>query len=63
MSRNDDHNSFPTPAIASAGKKAKSLNLEKVDMSRAGIQGDVYVSKGRSSTFVSAIPDAKESKE
>lgn len=63
MSKNDDQKSFPTPAIALAGKQAKSLDLEKVDMSRAGVQGDVYVSKGRSSTFVSAIPDAKESKE
>ena len=63
MSKNDDHTAFPTPAIASGLKNPKSLDLEKVDMSRAGAQGDVYVSKGRSSTFVSAISDAKESKE
>ncbi len=48
---------FPTPAISTGKSTPKSLNLENIDMSKNGRQGDVVVSKGRSSTFASLAND------
>jgi hypothetical protein len=55
---NPESSSFPTPAIAKPSSQPKSLNLDEVDLTRDGVQGDVVVSKGRSSTFVSKRPTA-----
>lgn len=52
--------SFPTPAISARKSKSKSLDMENIDMSKDGKQGDVAVSKGRSSTFVSLANDDRE---
>jgi hypothetical protein len=49
MSQNNE-NPFPTPAVVTRKSKPKSLDLERVDTSRSGAQGEVFVSKG------SAIP-------
>lgn len=54
MTRDDPKTApFPTPAIAKRNSQQNSLNLEEVDLSRDGVQGDVVVSKGPASTFVS----------
>ncbi len=44
--------SFPAPAIMKQSSEPKSLDLESVDMTRDGVQGDAVVSKGRASTVV-----------
>lgn len=59
---NPKSRSFPTPAIAQSDSKPESLNLNEVDLSRDGTQGDVVVFKGRSSTFVSKRPTAGDDK-
>ena len=51
---------FPTPAISARKSTSKSLDLENIDMSKNGKQGDVVVSKGRASTFVSSARDDTE---
>jgi hypothetical protein len=50
---------FPTPRTGKQRSKDKSLNLENVDMRKDGVQGDVAVSKGRASTFVTKVPDSE----
>jgi hypothetical protein len=52
---------FPTPTIGNKRAKGTSLNLQNVDMRKDGVQGGVVVSKGRASTFVTKLPDSKES--
>lgn len=52
--------SFPAPAIAKRNPQSASLNFDEVDLSRDGIQGDVVVSKGDASTFVSRKPKADD---
>ncbi|MFP3547497.1 hypothetical protein SB748_29285 [Rhizobium sp. SIMBA_035] len=56
MSEVDENKPFPTPAVATRRPERKSLDLEKIDMTKKGIQGDVFVSKGRASTFASVLP-------
>jgi hypothetical protein len=51
---------FPTPAISARKSTSKSLDLENIDMSKDGKQGDAVVSKGRSSTFVSLAKNDPE---
>ena len=48
---------FPAPVISKRQDQTGSLNLEEVDMSKGGVQGDVAVSKGRASTFVTKLPE------
>ncbi|WP_156387025.1 MULTISPECIES: hypothetical protein [unclassified Rhizobium] len=59
---NPKNRSFPTPTIAKSVSKPESLNLNEVDLSRDGTQGDVVVSKGRSRTFVSKRSTAGDDK-
>jgi hypothetical protein len=56
----DENKPFPTPAVATRRPERKSLDLEKVDMNKEGVQGDVFVSKGRASTFASVIPGVED---
>ena len=56
----DENKPFPTPAVAVRRPERKSLNLEKVDMNKDRVQGDVFVSKGRASTFTSVIPGVED---
>ncbi|MFP3547038.1 hypothetical protein SB748_26825 [Rhizobium sp. SIMBA_035] len=50
MSNEEDNEGRPlaAPMVAKREPKEQSLDLENVDMSKDGIQGDVLVSKGRS---------------
>lgn len=54
--------SFPAPAIAKRSSHPESLNLDEIDLSRDGVQGDVVVSKGDASTFVSRKPKVDDDK-
>jgi hypothetical protein len=49
-----------TPLIANKPGKGSSLALIDIDMSKSGVQGDVVVSKGRSCTFVTELPDSEK---
>jgi hypothetical protein len=62
MSDPNEKKSFPTPAVATQRVEQKSLDLEHVDMSKGGAQGNVFVSKGTASTVVSLMPEAKARK-
>jgi hypothetical protein len=62
MNRENSKSSFPKPAIAKRNSQPERLNLDEVDLNRDGIQGDVVVSKGQASTFVSKRPKAGEDK-
>jgi hypothetical protein len=54
MTRDDPKTaSFPPPAIAKHNSQPESLDPDDVDLGRDGVQGDVVVSKGTASTFVS----------
>ncbi len=57
---NPKSRSLPTPTVAKSDSKSESLNLNEVDLSRDGTQGNVVVSKGRSSTFVSKRSTASD---
>ena len=50
-------NDFPAPMISKSQHRSGALNLDEVDMSKDGVQGDVAVSKGRASTFVTKLPE------
>jgi hypothetical protein len=62
MSNEADKEGKPlaAPMVAKREPKEQSLDLENVDMSKDGIQGDVLVSKGRSSTFVTKLRKPKD---
>jgi hypothetical protein len=60
--KNSKTGSFPAPAIAKRSSQPESLNLDELDLSRDGIQGDAVVSKGDASTFVSRKPNADDDK-
>jgi hypothetical protein len=63
MTRDDQNSgSFPTPAIAKRNSQPESLNLDDVDLSRDGVQGDVTVTKRPASTFVSRRVPAYDEK-
>lgn len=47
---------IPAPMISRRGDRSPSLNLDEVDMSKDGVQGNVEVSKRRASTLVSVVP-------
>jgi hypothetical protein len=51
--------SFPTPMIATSKAEPQSLDLEKIDMSRQGVQGNAVVTKGPAATFVTRVSDGK----
>ncbi len=51
----DPKNDFPAPMVSKRQDRSASLNLEEVDMSKDGVQGDIAVSKGRASTFVTKL--------
>ncbi len=59
---NPKSGSFPAPVIAKRNTQPESLNLDDVDLSRDGVQGDVVISKGDTSTFVSRKPAADDGK-
>ena len=50
-------NNFPAPMVSKRQDRSASLNLEEVDISKDGVQGDLAVSKGRASTFVSKLSE------
>ena len=54
--RSKTQGTLATPMISKRDKKPTSLQLDQVDMSKDGVQGNVIVSKGSASTFVAAIP-------
>ncbi|WP_276121895.1 hypothetical protein [Pararhizobium qamdonense] len=63
MTRDDPKTApFPTPAIAKPNSQPESLDLDDVDLGHDGVQGDVVVSKGPASTFVSKNTPAGDDK-
>lgn len=55
--KSEPKNNLPAPMVSKRQDRSASLNLDEVDMSKDGVQGDVAVSKGRASTFVSKLPE------
>jgi len=52
---NSEKKPLAAPMINRGAKDRQSLDLEGIDMSKDGRQGDVLVSKGRSSTVVTKV--------
>ncbi|QAS83207.1 hypothetical protein CO657_36210 (plasmid) [Rhizobium acidisoli] len=50
----DTKKTFPIPSILS-GKTEPQLDLEKVDLSREGAQGEAVISKGRATSSVTLV--------
>lgn len=55
--KSEPKNNVPAPMVGKRQDRSASLNLDEVDMSKDGVQGDVAVSKGRASSFVSKLPE------
>ncbi|WP_080868100.1 hypothetical protein [Agrobacterium tumefaciens] len=53
----EPNNNFPAPTVSKRQNRSAPLNLDEVDMSKDGVQGDVAVSKGSASTVVSKLPE------
>jgi hypothetical protein len=60
MPEADENKPFPTPAVAAPRPEPRSLDLEKVDLNKEGVQGDLFISRGRASTFASVIPGVED---
>ena len=58
-----DEDKFPTPMISNRKPRKRSLDLSAVDMSKSGVTGNVAVSKGEASTFVSIAPGPEKEAE